>query len=213
MKFYRGLPFIVKSLFSAFFIYTIFTKFNVYGYRDLVLLIREQLLNPFLKAEGEQLSFIKVISLLGLYFNNFYYLISMVSDLSSGAKEIICYHSESQMGFDLKVLKLLSYTYFLEYATLILSLFGISWLLFHQLDLSPSVLALLFSWFLVDGVFACLTALISSSSVLSLLLFFMLNLVRYFLLPYPYIPVVVMCLIFYIHSRKEMLDVKNSKRL
>lgn len=203
MKCSNQVTFLLKSMVGILLVYVLFTRFNVDQESDLLSLLRHQILNPFSAKEPGAFHFVKLVSILGLSFNSFYYLLTMAADSSEGAREVIRYHSRTVVSYYWALTRLVASYYIREYLVLIGSILAVYFYLFQQLPLSYELLFLLLSWLMVDMVVSIWITLFSPSPVFTLLFFSVLVVVRYFLLDYDYLFVIALAILFCFNMTKE----------
>lgn len=211
MKFPNHLSNLLRLVLTFFILYLLFTRFNFIQEQDFVKLVSKQVLNPFPSQAGERFNFITIITILGLFFNHFYIFLSLISDLSNGSKETIRFHSQTEITFLWKVMKLVFSSYVKSFSALVFCLFAVYFLVFASLPLQA--LAFLLSWFLTDTCLLFFIIRYSTSSVWTLIGFSAMVILHSFLFPYLIFLILFSFIVFIFSARRENTHVSNKKRL
>ncbi|HEL0009755.1 TPA: hypothetical protein TUL06_000968 [Streptococcus equi subsp. zooepidemicus] len=181
MKLSNLLAFGMKACLTGLLIHLLLVKANITGERDFHNLVCYQLLMPFPVTEGETVDFVKVITLLGLSFNSFYFTISFLADLAEGTKEIFRFHARSQLVFFNKLWRTSTIFYIKEWLLFIVLILGVLMTYYGAPYHIERLCYLMVSWLTIDICLIYVMIRYASSAVVAMILFASLTLIRYFL--------------------------------
>ncbi|HEK9073452.1 TPA: hypothetical protein TUY02_000543 [Streptococcus equi subsp. zooepidemicus] len=171
----------MKACLTGLLIHLLLVKANITGERDFHNLVCYQLLMPFPVTEGETVDFVKVITLLGLSFNSFYFTISFLADLAEGAKEVFRFHARNQLVFFNKLWRTSTIFYLKEWLLFIVLVLGVLMIYYGAPHHIEQLCCLMVSWLTIDICLLYVMIRYASSAVVAMILFASLILIRYFL--------------------------------
>ena len=184
MRLPKYLIFLLKSLLTLSILYLLFTRFNVNGETNFEHLLYNQVLNPFPQNKMEEPNFVKAITVVGLGFTSFYFSIALAADLSSGAKEIIRFHSTHANQYYKQLLSIELKHYSLEFLLFLLASISGYLLAFPNHTIPLTTIFLIFKWWIIDACLLYFILRFSSSSSITLVCIAMIFIGHAFLFTY-----------------------------
>jgi len=159
--------------------------------------INKGIMNHFIiDSIGEKsFSFFKMIAVISIFFISFTNTILLCTDLSSGAREIIKYHSKDQIYFSLNMLKVPIKSFLFEYITLILIIIINYWVLNGSIGSFKTFLIFFIYLFFIYIQLFTFIILASKNSMLTFVYYLILTII----LPYIYTHIIGSIILFLVN--------------
>lgn len=158
---------LVLSWIICFLLLTYYNESNVLDPKELVI---NQLINPFYSINGQQLSFIKLIMILGFSFVSFLATYKMMAEISADMKMMIRSHCKNTRIYQISLFKIIISIFCKEFLWQVLFIICFISFKYQNIVMLGDVFCLLFIWFFVDSITYLFITYFCSDSVLTIVL-------------------------------------------
>ncbi|VTT45116.1 membrane protein [Streptococcus porcinus] len=181
MKLYKLTYYITKFIITLSISYLLLTHYNEISHSEISSLVAFQLINPFLSINGQQLSFLKLIMILGLSFTSFLTTYAFMAELSIGVKTMIRAHCNNHLKFQISIYRVITSLYLKEFILQVICIYSISSILLQDIEQVINLTFLLLTWFFVDSICYFFITYYISNNVLVLIAICIEILIRFIL--------------------------------
>ncbi|CAM4121597.1 hypothetical protein AT575_06130 [Streptococcus penaeicida] len=181
MKLYKLPYYITKFITTLSMSYLLLTHYNEFSHSDIASLVASQLINPFISLNGQELSFLKLVMILGLSVTSFLTTYAFMAELSIGIKTMIRAHCNNHQRFQISIYRLLTSLYLKEFILQVICIYSITLVLFQDIEQILNLTFLLLTWYFVDSICYFLITYYISNNVLVLIAICLEILLRFIL--------------------------------
>lgn len=202
MRWSKGLTYLAQAGLSFYIATELIKLMPDWQTRAAATLFYHQVLNPFPSQVGEHFSFLKVIMILGLALIGWLKTINLTIDLAQGSKQLIRYHSKSEVWVRFYAFLTIGKCYVKEWLIIISVYIAIG--LFMKLDIRLYESFCLFvSLFICDLLCLTITQYYAKTAIEGMCLILLGFILRSYLLLHPLVMVLLLAIFIGIRYRKE----------
>ncbi|EGE54544.1 putative membrane protein [Streptococcus parauberis NCFD 2020] len=211
MKLSKILYNISKLILSWTICFILLTYYNEFNILDLKELVTNQLISPFPSENEQQLSFIKLIMILGFSFVSFLSTYKMMAEISVDMKMMIKSHCKNERCYQISIMKIIINIFVKEFLWQALFILYFLSIKYQSIVVVVDVLCLLFVWFLVDSITYFLITYFCSDSVLTIVLISIEIIFRIFFINHITYLLMIFCLFYCFVAIRRLKCVRNKK--
>ncbi|KHD46111.1 membrane protein [Streptococcus uberis] len=170
MRLYKIIYYSSKLILSWTICFLLLTHYNEAITSDPKVLVTNQLINPFFSTTGQQLSFMKLIMILGFSFMSFLATYTMMAEMSSNIKVMIKSHCKNTFIYQVSMYRLINGQFAKEFLGQVFFVVCFLIVNYRQSVGMMDILLFLLAWFFVDSICYFFITYYCSNSVLTIML-------------------------------------------